>query len=80
MLLYIYYLYLDFTDKGAAWRFVYDTPNLEDFVDDLWTEVKPLYTELQIYVYNRLKRLYNGRNFNDQDKYIPAHLLGKLNV
>jgi peptidyl-dipeptidase A len=68
-----------FADLGAAWRSGYDMPP-EAFAADverLWTEVKPLYDQLQCYVRGRLRLTYGKDKVPDHGA-IPAHLLGNM--
>ncbi len=70
---------IGFADLGELWRSGYDmTPSeLEDDVDRLWNEVKPLYVDLHCYVRARLQKFY-GKEKVPAGKPIPAHLLGNI--
>lgn len=48
---------------------------VEDMVDRLWTDLKPLYEQLQAFVRGRLSKFYDDTSF-PPDGTIPAHLLG----
>lgn len=63
-------------DNGASWRWVYDTPALEQALEGLWRELEPLYLHLHAYVRRALHRTYGPRRVNLRGP-IPAHLLGK---
>lgn len=53
-----------------------DIDGVEDMCDDLWEQLKPLYTELHTYVRNKLSGFYNITF--PEDGSIPAHLLGNM--
>jgi peptidyl-dipeptidase A len=36
----------DYTDTGDSWRDWYEDPNFEKLVDDIWVELKPLYSKI----------------------------------
>lgn len=70
---------IGFADTGVLWRAGYDmTP--EQFSADLerlWTQVEPLYKELQAYVRTKLIAKY-GADAERPDGMIPAQLLGNM--
>lgn len=69
-----------YADAGAMWRNRYEYPDNNELiakVDDLWTEVEPLYDELHKYVHREIKKLY-GSKVDPLSKNIPAHLLGNM--
>ncbi|OWF35878.1 angiotensin-converting enzyme-like isoform X2 [Mizuhopecten yessoensis] len=51
---------------------------IEDMCDRLWSELKPLYSELHKYVRNKLKDFYKNDVTFPDDGSIPAHLLGNM--
>lgn len=59
------------------WRSRYEDANLVSKVDQLWSEVAPLYNELHTYVRRKLIGLY-GDKIDKNDPNIPAHLLGNM--
>ncbi|MFI5269935.1 MAG: M2 family metallopeptidase, partial [Chloroflexota bacterium] len=68
-----------YENVADVWQSGYDMP-AADFAKDtdrLWNQVKPLYTALHCYVYNRLAAVY-GKQRMDKDGTIPAHLLGNM--
>ncbi|KAJ8918902.1 hypothetical protein NQ315_016804 [Exocentrus adspersus] len=67
----------NFTDRGAFWRFAYEDDNFVQHMDDLWTKVEPLYTELHKYVGRKLKQRY-GDKLDVSDGLIPAHVFGNM--
>lgn len=66
-------------DAGVMWRnrYEYDDDKLHEKVDELWSQVKPLYDELHKYVHRQLKKVY-GPKMDDTGDNIPAHLLGNM--
>ena len=69
---------LGYADIGAMWRSGYDMP-AADFAaetDRLWSQVKPLYGELQCYARNKLVEKYGDRM--PKDGTIPAHITGNM--
>ena len=70
---------LGYADLGAMWRSGYDM-SAEDFareVERLWTQVRPLYNQMQCYARVQLTRKY-GADRVPPGKPIPAQLLGNL--
>lgn len=59
------------------WRARYEDDSLVQMVDELWSEVEPLYDELHKYVRFQLLELY-GDKMDKSDKMIPAHILGNM--
>ncbi len=69
---------LGYADAGAMWRSSYDMP-ADEFAaetDRLWSQVKPLYGDLQCYARNRLAEKYGDRM--PKDGTIPAHITGNM--
>lgn len=67
-----------YADAGQAWRSGYDM-SAADFrseIDRLWSQVKPLYSQLQCYAHNRLATRYPGKM--PADGTIPAHITGNM--
>ena len=70
---------LGFNDMGELWRSGYDMP-VEDFsgeVERLWSQVSPLYEQLQCYAADTLRQYY-GEETVPAGEPIPAHLLGNM--
>lgn len=70
---------LGFDDAGAMWRSSYDM-SPEEFakrMDELWTQVEPLYEALHCHVRARLSAHY-GENVVPPEEPIPAHVLGNM--
>ena len=65
-----------YTDRGQAWREKYEVDNLEDVVEKLWNDLRPLYLEMHAYVRHKLTKAYPGKV--SEDDYIEAHLLGNM--
>jgi peptidyl-dipeptidase A len=70
---------MGFADAGEVWRGAYDMPpdQFEAETERLWSQVKPLYTELHCLVRNRLNKKY-GDAVVSKDGLLPAHLLGNM--
>ncbi|KAK6620053.1 hypothetical protein RUM43_011874 [Polyplax serrata] len=66
-----------FFDAGEQMRSVYDIPNFEDNLTELWNTVEPFYRELHAYVRRKLLQYY-GSQYIRPDGPIPAHLLGNM--
>lgn len=56
-------------------RSVYEIPNFEDNLTELWNTVEPFYKELHAYVRRKLLQYY-GSQYIRHNGPIPAHLLG----
>ncbi|EDO33733.1 predicted protein, partial [Nematostella vectensis] len=54
---------------------LYELPNLEEYIDGIWQELKVLYLELHAYVRQRLSEQYPHVL---SSQAIPAHLLGNM--
>jgi peptidyl-dipeptidase A len=70
---------LGFADTGLLWRSQYEMP-AEEFnneLDNVWQQVKPLYSALQCHVKNKLSEKYGAEKM-PRNKFIPAHLLASL--
>lgn len=65
-----------YTDAGDSWRSVYEMPTLEQDLEQLFQELRPLYLNLHAYVRRALHRHYGAQRINLEGP-IPAHLLGK---
>lgn len=69
---------LGYADVGTMWRAGYDMPPA-DFAaetDRLWSQVQPLYGQLQCYARGKLAAKYGGRM--PKDGTIPAHITGNM--
>jgi peptidyl-dipeptidase A len=69
---------MGYKDAGDMWRSGYDmpSPDLRKETDRLWSQVKPLYDELQCYARNRLAKKYGAKM--PKDGTIPAHVTGNM--
>jgi peptidyl-dipeptidase A len=70
---------MGYADLGAMWRSGYDMP-ADDFTKEaarLYSQVEPLYKDLQCYARARLAKKY-GEDKVPAGKPIPAHLLGNM--
>ncbi|HVZ98734.1 MAG TPA: M2 family metallopeptidase [Caulobacterales bacterium] len=70
---------LGFADVGQMWLSNYDMPpeQMEAEVERLWTQLRPLYTQLHCYVRARLNQRY-GDAVVPLDQPIRADLLGNM--
>uniref|UniRef100_A0A2K6G9P4 Angiotensin-converting enzyme n=1 Tax=Propithecus coquereli TaxID=379532 RepID=A0A2K6G9P4_PROCO len=66
-----------YADGGDAWRSMYETPSLEQDLEQLYQELQPLYLNLHAYVRRALHRHYGAQLVNLEGP-IPAHLLGNM--
>ena len=69
---------LGYDNVGTMWRAGYDM-SPEEFTkttDRLWSQVQPLYSELQCYTRNKLSERYGERM--PKDGTIPAHITGNM--
>ena len=69
---------LGHADAGTMWRSAYDMP-ADAFAretDRLWSQVEPLYDDLQCYARHRLATKYGERM--PDDGTIPAHITGNM--
>ncbi|MBL9020556.1 MAG: M2 family metallopeptidase [Myxococcales bacterium] len=66
-------------DLGELWRDRYDMPPaaLEQDIERLWQEVKPLYDELHCYARSKLRKKWGKDKIADKAP-IPAHVLGNM--
>jgi peptidyl-dipeptidase A len=70
---------LGYADLGSMWRSGYDMP-ADEFTKEaarLYSQVEPLYKDLQCYARGRLAKKY-GEDKVPAGKPIPAHLLGNM--
>lgn len=65
-----------YKDAGDGWRSVYETPDLEQILEQLLEELQPLYLNLHAYVRRSLHQHYGPQHINLEGP-IPAHLLGE---
>jgi peptidyl-dipeptidase A len=59
------------------WRESYESPTFVQDVEDLWSQVEPLYVQLHKYVSNKLKEVH-GDKLDISDGLLPAHVLGDM--
>jgi peptidyl-dipeptidase A len=64
-----------FADTGDYWRSVFEEPELQSMLEELWLEVLPLYEQLHTYVRRKLRQQYPDRFSTNA---IPAHILGDM--
>ncbi|XP_054986975.1 angiotensin-converting enzyme isoform X2 [Sorex araneus] len=66
-----------YRDAGEGWQAVYETPALEQVLEQLLEELQPLYLNLHAYVRRALHRHYGSQHIHLEGP-IPAHLLGNM--
>ena len=70
---------MGYADLGVMWKSGYDM-DVQDFeleLERLWSQVEPMYEELQCYVHDRLQDTYGADKVVDGQP-IPAHPLGNM--
>ncbi len=69
---------LGYDNAGVMWRAGYDMSPaaFEKETDRLWSQVQPLYGQLQCYARNKLVEKYGNRM--PEDGTIPAHITGNM--
>ncbi|XP_053697500.1 angiotensin-converting enzyme-like [Sabethes cyaneus] len=66
-----------FNNGAEAWLGEYDDPSFEQQVEDVMTQIKPLYEQIHAYVRFKLRETY-GPEVVSEEGPIPMHLLGNL--
>ncbi|XP_057682764.1 angiotensin-converting enzyme [Corythoichthys intestinalis] len=66
-----------YSDNGASWRSLYETPTFEEDLEVLWKELEPLYLNVHAYVRRALYKKFGPKRINLRGP-IPAHLLGNM--
>ncbi|GAB0093220.1 Angiotensin-converting enzyme [Sergentomyia squamirostris] len=66
-----------YRDMGEIWREELEIENLEQVIEQLWKEVKPLYTILHAVVRHFVHQKFPTVHF-EVDGEIPAHILGNM--
>ncbi|XP_040473534.1 angiotensin-converting enzyme [Falco naumanni] len=66
-----------YTDNGAFWRSLYETPTFQEDLERLYLQLQPLYLNLHAYVRRALYKKYGAERINLRGP-IPAHLLGNM--
>lgn len=58
--------------------FPYESPNLQQDIDEVWEMIRPLYEELHAYIRRKLRDLYGPEKIGSHS-LLPAHILGIYN-
>ncbi|KAI7797162.1 putative angiotensin-converting enzyme [Triplophysa rosa] len=66
-----------FSDTGAYWRSLYESPTFEQDLENLFIQLEPLYQNLHAFVRRKLYDFYGPKYINLKGP-IPAHLLGNM--
>ena len=71
---------MGFADAGEVWRSGYDMPpaQIAAETDRLWSQVKPLYTQLHCYARTKLDAHYGIDKGEVAGRMLPAHLMGNM--
>ncbi|XP_016909807.2 angiotensin-converting enzyme isoform X1 [Apis cerana] len=67
----------NFTDASEYWMFPYESPNLQQDIDEVWEMIRPLYEELHAYIRRKLRDLYGPEKIGSH-ALLPAHILGNI--
>ncbi|XP_053975790.1 angiotensin-converting enzyme isoform X1 [Hylaeus volcanicus] len=67
----------NFTDAAEYWMFPYESPNLQQDIEEVWEMIRPLYEELHSYVRRKLRDLYGPEKIGSHAP-LPAHILGNI--
>lgn len=70
---------IGFDDTSGMWLRSYESDSFKSDIDELWSNLSPLYQEIHAYVRTKLRQTYGDSVIGD-DGLIPAHLLGKTNT
>ncbi|KAJ8984248.1 hypothetical protein NQ317_007480 [Molorchus minor] len=65
------------SDTGEMWRAFYKDANFIENMENIWMQIKPLYTELYKYVGRKLKMFYRNR-LDISDGLVPAQVFGSV--
>lgn len=57
------------------WNFPYDSPNFEQEIEEVWSQIRPLYEQLHAYVRRKLRDLYGPEKISNRAP-LPSHILG----
>lgn len=67
-----------YRDISEAWQMAdFESTDVEETMDRLYQQIRPLYRQLHAYVRRRLVSFYRHRELNATGP-IPAHLLGDM--
>lgn len=59
------------------WSFPYDSPTLEQDVEQVWAQIRPVYEQLHAYVRRKLRDLYGPEKIS-KTAPLPSHILGGI--
>ncbi|XP_041371786.1 uncharacterized protein LOC121385251 [Gigantopelta aegis] len=68
---------LGYPDTGEYWRSSYESDTFQVDLENMLTQLRPLYEQLHTYVRKELRKVYTGHKFPESG-HIPAHLLGNM--
>ncbi|XP_076040677.1 angiotensin-converting enzyme-like [Oratosquilla oratoria] len=66
-----------FDNMGDMWIMPYESDTFRQDVDDLWTQLKPLYRQIHAYVRRKLREVYSKDVISKRGP-IPANLMGNM--
>ncbi|KAK0057682.1 angiotensin-converting enzyme [Biomphalaria pfeifferi] len=68
---------MGYNDTGHTWRMSYESPTIEEDINGLFDQLRPLYEQLHAYARRKLKTMYGEDKFPTSG-HIPAHILGNM--
>ncbi|XP_069120838.1 angiotensin-converting enzyme-like [Argopecten irradians] len=68
---------LGYEDTGDYWRSWYESTTFQQQLQNLLTELEPLYQNLHAYIRRKLQQFYGKEHFPSSG-HIPAHLFGNM--
>lgn len=67
----------DFTNAAEYWTFPFESINIRQEAENVWTEILPLYELIHAYVRRKLREFY-GPNRINRNAPLPDHVLGNM--
>ncbi|KAL0270852.1 UNVERIFIED_CONTAM: hypothetical protein PYX00_008125 [Menopon gallinae] len=67
----------NFSTAADMWNFPYESPTFQQDVEDIWTQVSPLFEHLHAYVRRKLRDLYGPERISRRAP-LPSHILGNM--
>ena len=73
----VQHLISGWSDQAEAMLHPYEVPDMEEQIERIWIQLKPLYRKLHAYVRRKMRAIYEpqGHMF-PRSGHIPAHILG----
>lgn len=67
---------LDFTSGAEAWLYEYEDPTIEKQLEDIFTQIRPLYKQIHAYVRHAMHQKFG--DLVSPTGSLPMHLLGNM--